>query len=645
MIFFSYSRADAPLVEAICEGLSARHVDIWLDRAQLRVGEPWLASIASAIERSESVIVVSSQYSVVSPHVQWEHHYAVSRARKPVDVVQIDNGPPQLVGSTLERFHDLRHNPLDVNEWPPIHGGGPTATHHESITGPILPSYVHLSGRASVALLTRLIISLSVLSLFGLLGGWEDGNRQVGRIWTVYAPVALMVAALLAESRRVYLLRRRRLVTRQNPILKHITRAAEIVACLLLIWIVAAAFIGTGIVLVYSIVNSIVELPQLPDFVWILAGVLLIRVGTVLYGRLSAELKERLETGLARALSKVIVLILQALPSYDAYETSELRRWLPAYVARGRRLPSQNAPLHVLTGERNTGQSLEGSRARAQLWFAQADRLLAVSLRRHLRTSLVDLRETDTTSGGVSPRGSDGADLFLCTRYSRRCAGRLRARDRLLAVVTIGDSSIPDEVSDLHCIDASELDLGAAAEAISDTLLTGAPAVPTSRRDRRASFLRLPSGVFGFLVAYLAMQSLVGYELVLFSALEGRAAVVTSLALLTLTAGWIPLVIRRRSALGLAIACTTAVVLIAAVVIVLRGNMETLAWLTIPVAWCVFQHRTSQRAKTKGREPGSDDDPTPRDIDIWTPSITLKPLEWIMVISITSAGLATLPLT
>jgi TIR domain len=92
MIFLSYSRADAPLVEVICEGLRARGVDIWLDRAQLRVGEPWLGSIASAIERSESVIVVSSQYSVASPHVQWEHQYAVSHARKPVNVVQIDNG-------------------------------------------------------------------------------------------------------------------------------------------------------------------------------------------------------------------------------------------------------------------------------------------------------------------------------------------------------------------------------------------------------------------------------------------------------------------------------------------------------------------------------------------------------------------------
>jgi hypothetical protein len=596
----------------------------------------WLGSIASAIERSESVIVVSSQYSVASPHVQWEHQYAVSHARKPVNVVQIDNGAPQLVGSPLEKVHDLRHDPLDVDRWPPLHRDESRRADREGITSRILPSYVRRSSRASVALLARLVLSLSVFSLFGFLGGWDDGGPQVSRFWAVYAPLALMVAALPWEGWRVYLLRRRRLATRQNPILKGMTRGAEIVALILSVWITAAAVLGAGVV----IVKSIVEPPQLRRFVWILAALLLIRAGTVLYGHLRAESRRRVETGLARALSAAIDPIRQALPSYDAYETSELKQWLPAYVPRGRRSSSQNASFHLLAAARQTGRSPEGSEERLQLWFAGADRLLALRLRGHLRTSLVDLREIDTTSRGNGSRGSDAAELFLCTRYSKRFAGPVRARDRLLAVVTIGDCSLPDEVSDLHCIDASDLDLGSAAEAIDDTLLTGTPAVPSTRRDRRASFLRLPSGVFGFLVAYLAMQALVGYELVFFSALEDWATVVTSLALLALTMGWIPLVARRRSALGLAIACTTAAVLLAAVLIALRGDTQALVWLTIPIAWSAYQYRTDQKARTKAHAPDSDTDPRPRDIDIWAPSINVRVLEWIFVISVAGAGLA-----
>ena len=65
-IFISYSRRDSQFVDALRYRLESNGIQVWLDRTDIQGGSKWRSEIVKAIEGSESIIVVLSQYSIQS---------------------------------------------------------------------------------------------------------------------------------------------------------------------------------------------------------------------------------------------------------------------------------------------------------------------------------------------------------------------------------------------------------------------------------------------------------------------------------------------------------------------------------------------------------------------------------------------------
>jgi TIR domain len=75
-IFFSYSRADAPMVDRIAKDLSRQGVELWMDRQNLVPGQEWLSQIRQAISEADFMVVFLSQFSLKSKSVQYEYEKA-----------------------------------------------------------------------------------------------------------------------------------------------------------------------------------------------------------------------------------------------------------------------------------------------------------------------------------------------------------------------------------------------------------------------------------------------------------------------------------------------------------------------------------------------------------------------------------------
>lgn len=75
-VFFSYSRADAPMVDRIAKDLARQGVELWMDRQNLVPGQEWLPQIKQAISKADFMIVFLSQSSLKSKAVQYEYEKA-----------------------------------------------------------------------------------------------------------------------------------------------------------------------------------------------------------------------------------------------------------------------------------------------------------------------------------------------------------------------------------------------------------------------------------------------------------------------------------------------------------------------------------------------------------------------------------------
>ncbi len=65
-IFISYSHQDKAFVDELAKQLVRHHVNIWLDRWELSIGDSILEQVQSAIDESSALLVVLSQASVKS---------------------------------------------------------------------------------------------------------------------------------------------------------------------------------------------------------------------------------------------------------------------------------------------------------------------------------------------------------------------------------------------------------------------------------------------------------------------------------------------------------------------------------------------------------------------------------------------------
>ncbi len=78
-IFLSHSRKDKSFARKLADKLSLRGVNVWLDEAELKVGDSLIQKISEAIEKTDYVVAVLSHNSVSSPWVKKELAIAMTQ--------------------------------------------------------------------------------------------------------------------------------------------------------------------------------------------------------------------------------------------------------------------------------------------------------------------------------------------------------------------------------------------------------------------------------------------------------------------------------------------------------------------------------------------------------------------------------------
>ena len=107
MIFFSYSRRDATLVEAMNALLVAAERQTFLDTdpRSIPAGSDWFATITTSIERCDRMFLLWCRHASRSTHVREEYSLALHR-NKTVVPISLDRTslPPML--ARYQAIHD-----------------------------------------------------------------------------------------------------------------------------------------------------------------------------------------------------------------------------------------------------------------------------------------------------------------------------------------------------------------------------------------------------------------------------------------------------------------------------------------------------------------------------------------------------------
>ncbi|RMA64284.1 toll/interleukin-1 receptor domain-containing protein [Ulvibacter antarcticus] len=86
-IFFSYSRDDSEFVLNLAKNLRKAGAGIWLDQLDIEAGTRWDSSIERALNKSNTLLVILSDTSVVSHNVLDEVSFALEENKKVVPVL------------------------------------------------------------------------------------------------------------------------------------------------------------------------------------------------------------------------------------------------------------------------------------------------------------------------------------------------------------------------------------------------------------------------------------------------------------------------------------------------------------------------------------------------------------------------------
>jgi hypothetical protein len=86
-VFISYSRREAPFVDALLDELEDRGVQVWLDYHCLVPGVPWLDQILGGIEAAEVMLLVVSKASTASKNVELEYADALKRKKRVILII------------------------------------------------------------------------------------------------------------------------------------------------------------------------------------------------------------------------------------------------------------------------------------------------------------------------------------------------------------------------------------------------------------------------------------------------------------------------------------------------------------------------------------------------------------------------------
>jgi len=90
VVFLSHSHIDKPFVRSLAARLRKRGIDVWLDEAEIRVGDALLETLRDSIRKVDFVLMVLSPSSVRSSWVRRELKVALSnRSRRRVNVLPL----------------------------------------------------------------------------------------------------------------------------------------------------------------------------------------------------------------------------------------------------------------------------------------------------------------------------------------------------------------------------------------------------------------------------------------------------------------------------------------------------------------------------------------------------------------------------
>jgi hypothetical protein len=111
-LFISYSHSDKPFVQKLVADLKVSGVSVWVDEAELRVGDSLIVRISSAIDSIDYVAAVLSPHSVTSRWVQEELQQALDLqlTGKKITVLPIVINDCQIPGFLRTRLYaDFRN--------------------------------------------------------------------------------------------------------------------------------------------------------------------------------------------------------------------------------------------------------------------------------------------------------------------------------------------------------------------------------------------------------------------------------------------------------------------------------------------------------------------------------------------------------
>ncbi|HEY2980660.1 MAG TPA: toll/interleukin-1 receptor domain-containing protein [Anaerolineales bacterium] len=86
-VFISYSRREAPFVDAFLDALEDSDVQVWVDYCSLVPAQPWWNQILTGIEQADVFLLVVSKESMASKTVAQEYKHALSEHKRIILVI------------------------------------------------------------------------------------------------------------------------------------------------------------------------------------------------------------------------------------------------------------------------------------------------------------------------------------------------------------------------------------------------------------------------------------------------------------------------------------------------------------------------------------------------------------------------------
>ncbi len=117
MIFISYSRKDASLVNPLVELLRASEQDVFVDFENIAYGSNWQASIENAIHECDRFLLFWSKSSMMSPYVKKEWQLVLENPKCCIIPILLDRTP---LPKELEEFQgvtELEKLFKSINGW------------------------------------------------------------------------------------------------------------------------------------------------------------------------------------------------------------------------------------------------------------------------------------------------------------------------------------------------------------------------------------------------------------------------------------------------------------------------------------------------------------------------------------------------